>query len=192
MSFGASGQLGGALVFGSWKGVSTARQYVKPANPQTPGQVAQRDLMKSVVAFWRSVALMAIIRTAWNKLAAVSGRPLSGFNAFTSNLVRLAAENPAASVAVDVTSTANDAVTFLMKNLDDGTTGDEAGNFAVAYGSSPEQMVFGAIGTIVAGELVVDVSADFTTADVLYFAIRKSGGGVDVYERAGIVEVTLT
>lgn len=192
MSFGASGQLGGAIVFASWKGVNTARQYVKPANPRTPGQIAQRDLMALIVSIWRNPALASVIKAAWNRLAAAATNAVSGFNLFTSNLVKLAAQDPDASVVVDVTGTGADAVTFSMKNLDDLAAGDEAGNFGIVYGPSPSQMVNGVSQPIVAGEIAVDVSALFEAADVVYFSIRKAGTEADVFERSGIVEVTLT
>jgi len=38
MSFGASGKLAESLVYFSWKGISSVRQYIIPANPQSAGQ----------------------------------------------------------------------------------------------------------------------------------------------------------
>lgn len=42
MSLGASGQLGKALVFFSWKGLNVVRQHIVPTNPNTQPQKDQR------------------------------------------------------------------------------------------------------------------------------------------------------
>ena len=46
---GASGKLGGALVYFGWKGIDVVREYVIPANPKTTLQVAQRDRLTDIV-----------------------------------------------------------------------------------------------------------------------------------------------
>lgn len=48
-SLGASGKLGGALVYFSWKGLNVVREYVIPANPRTSGQTTQRGYLSDVV-----------------------------------------------------------------------------------------------------------------------------------------------
>lgn len=50
LSLGASGQLGKSLVYFGWKGLDLVREYVIPANPKTTLQVAQRAIIKAVVA----------------------------------------------------------------------------------------------------------------------------------------------
>jgi len=89
LSLGATGQVAKTLVASTWKGIKTMRHYVKPANPRSTAQVAQRTIMTSIVAFWHDNAVTEAITTAWNKLALVSGKPQSGFNAFTSSQVNL-------------------------------------------------------------------------------------------------------
>lgn len=49
-SLGASGALGKALVFMPWKGLDCVREYVVPANPRSPLQVAQRGYFTAAVA----------------------------------------------------------------------------------------------------------------------------------------------
>ena len=90
LSLGATGQLGKTVVFSTWKGIKTGREYVKPSNPQTIAQVAQRAIITLVVAFWKSSQQVASIVTGWNVAASVSGKPQSGFNLFTSNAAKLA------------------------------------------------------------------------------------------------------
>lgn len=85
LSLGASGKLGGALVFGRWKGIDVAREYVVPANPQTAAQQTQRGYMTAATATWHTIgsdALEGNDKEAWNRYAGTLG-PMSGYNAFT-------------------------------------------------------------------------------------------------------------
>src|SRR5215467_10281648 len=45
LSLGASGSIGKSIVFGTWKGLSYARQYVVPQNPKTTAQTATRNCL---------------------------------------------------------------------------------------------------------------------------------------------------
>lgn len=85
LSLGASGQLGGVLVYGTWKGIDYAREYVVPANPQSAAQTTQRGYLTAAVAQWHTTgadALEGADKAAWARYAGVLG-PMSGFNAFT-------------------------------------------------------------------------------------------------------------
>lgn len=42
LSLDARGKFGGAIVFSGWKGIQSARQLVKPANPRSTGQMETR------------------------------------------------------------------------------------------------------------------------------------------------------
>lgn len=50
MSLGASGALGGALVYFPWKGLNVVREYVIPTNPKSALQTIQRGYLTAVVA----------------------------------------------------------------------------------------------------------------------------------------------
>lgn len=45
LSMDASGQIGKAMVFSKWKGRNYVRNYVRPANPQTPAQQESREAL---------------------------------------------------------------------------------------------------------------------------------------------------
>ena len=79
-SFGASGSLAKALVYGVWKGVNVVRSHVVPANPNTTLQAAQRTLMTDAVAEWHGVRYIAADIAAWNRLANLLAKAMSGFN----------------------------------------------------------------------------------------------------------------
>lgn len=63
MSMDASGKFGGALVFGKWKGRPTVRQLVTPANPQTAGQVAARNMVRTTGIAQHQVRLSAEVKS---------------------------------------------------------------------------------------------------------------------------------
>jgi hypothetical protein len=90
-SFGATGKLGKSLVFIKWKGIAAVRQYLIPANPKSAGQVAQRTKLTNAVAAWHTVTLTSDDQTAWNALASLAAKPLSGFNQFVKEHIRIIA-----------------------------------------------------------------------------------------------------
>lgn len=80
MSLGARGQLGKDVVLTPHKGLRVARQYVVPDDPQTPGQVTQRSYMADAVAEFHAVVYTTLDIDAWNRLAALSSKSMTGFN----------------------------------------------------------------------------------------------------------------
>ncbi len=87
--FGASGQLGKALVYGSWKGIDVAREYVVPANPNTAAQSTQRGYMTYAVGQWHDATnvLTATDKAAWNRMAGIQRPARSGFNEFCKRII---------------------------------------------------------------------------------------------------------
>ena len=73
---------------------------------------------------------------------------------------------------------------FTMINIDDGATGDEAGDFEIHSGSAPGSLLLVESAAIIAG--VVTSSSLGSEGDVLYVQLRK--GGVN---RSGIYKLTL-
>lgn len=85
LSFGARGQIGSTLVASSWKGIPYARQYVKPANPQTIAQQRVRTTFALLREMWKIAP--APVLAAWNAFA--QGRPFTGMNKFVGENVRV-------------------------------------------------------------------------------------------------------
>jgi hypothetical protein len=79
-SLGASGKLGGALVFSKWKGIPYARVLVTPANPKSGPQVGVRSMFKFLAQQW--VNLTGAEQDDWLERAAQLGA--SAFNAYMS------------------------------------------------------------------------------------------------------------
>lgn len=78
LAFGASGQIGKSLVFGSWKGVRYGREYVTPSNPRTTAQTGNRTLFGMAAKFWRRLPVQ--VQAIWEIWA--QGRPITGGNGF--------------------------------------------------------------------------------------------------------------
>lgn len=153
LSLGATGKIAGSLVFSTWKGIKTARQLVKPANPNTTAQQSQRSLFTAMVSFWRNYLTDATQRTGWDVAAGLSGKPQSGFNLYAAANLALAATDPDASFGVSYSDDGGGEMSITMKNIDDGTTGDEAGDFDVYLGSEPDDLSLHASNAIAAGLL---------------------------------------
>lgn len=85
LSFGADGQIGKAMVTAKWRGISYARQYVKPANPQTTAQQANRALFAFLREMWKMSP--SIVREPWTSFA--QGRPFTNFNKYVGENVRV-------------------------------------------------------------------------------------------------------
>lgn len=185
LSIGASGQFAKTLVAATWKGVPYMRRYVVPANPNTAGQQAQRNAMSAAVAAYRNYITDTTARAALALAAGVSGKPQSGFNFFSSQAARLAATDPDGSMANDASEAAN-VVTVKMLNIDDGATGDEAGDFEIWTGSSPTSLLLLESKAIVAGDIVSSALTG-DAGDIVYLKIRK--GELD---RSGIYKITLS
>jgi len=78
MSLSASGSLGGALVFSSWKGTPYVRTLVTPSNPRSAAQMGIRAMMKFLSQAW--VDLTAPNQATWDEVALNDS--ISPFNAY--------------------------------------------------------------------------------------------------------------
>lgn len=81
-SLKASGKLGNALVYMTWKGIEDVRKYVIPTNPRSPKQVEQRGYFRDANNEWDSPDYTAGDRSAWNLEALVAPGAQSGWNRF--------------------------------------------------------------------------------------------------------------
>ena len=79
-SMSASGTVGKAITFGTWKGRPWCRVWFKPENPNTALQVNVRYAMSLLVAYWQVVVAA---HTSWDTYADQFN--MSGFNKFVSH-----------------------------------------------------------------------------------------------------------
>lgn len=78
LSLAASGSLGGALVYATWKGRPYVRTLVIPANPRSGGQVGMRAMLKFLSQDWANVS--AANQATWETRA--DQGTVSEFNAY--------------------------------------------------------------------------------------------------------------
>jgi len=72
--------LGESVVFANWKGRSYFRSWVKPANPRTAKQMANRDVLTQLVKRWQELQGDPEVVSAWNREALPY--TITGFNLF--------------------------------------------------------------------------------------------------------------
>ena len=135
MSLDASGKLAGAIVFSKWKGRNYARQLVKPANPQSGGQVGMRSMFKFLSQVW--AGLTAGNKATWETRA--DDMVVSTFNAFLSynqkrwrNFTGVTIEDPAlaaGTIGVLANEAATAGVRSILLDIDVTTLND---NLAIA------------------------------------------------------------
>jgi len=190
--FGASGQIGKALVFGTWKGLDVAREYVIPANPNTAAQSTQRGYMGEAVDEWHTTgadALEAADKLAWNRYAGVLGR-MSGFNAFCRTWIneRVAGGTPPGHF-LDCNVTDPTASAF---DVDIDGAGLTTENVTLHLGSSKS---FFEVSTTQAASSGVatfaNVATGFSSGTTVYFYFDVGTPGTD-YMRSGLYTVVLT
>jgi len=87
-SLKASGQLGKTLVFFPWKGLNALRTYVIPANPKSAAQTTQRGYFEDAVDEWHGAAYSAADVSAWNRLAGIADKIMTGFNRMIREYVK--------------------------------------------------------------------------------------------------------
>lgn len=93
--FGAAGSVGESITFSKWRGVSYAKRYTKPSNPNTLGQQQTRKIFSGLNDFWK-LAPAALV-AAWTDFA--KGRSFVNRNAFIGqNVKTLRSDPPAASM----------------------------------------------------------------------------------------------
>lgn len=102
MSFSASGTIGDAITFATWKGIEYCRQWFVPGNPQTAKQTNIRTAMSLCVAYWQVQSDPS--KDGWNAFA--SGTKMSGFNQFVRRaliqyLIQIGIDVTPVSVAID-------------------------------------------------------------------------------------------
>lgn len=185
LSLSASGKFANTLVASTWKGIPVMRQYKVPANPNTLAQSTHRAKMTGLVASWKAYFTNAAVRTAYNVLASLQSSPMSGFNVFVKEGIGIYAAHK--SFVQELIDPAAAAIVLSMGNINDGSVGDEAGNFEIWIGTSKSNMALHSDEAIAAGALTFDVHGTYPTATDVYFKIMK--GNV---ARSGIFAVTLT
>jgi len=90
-SLAASGQIGRSIVYAKWRGISYARSYAIPFNPNSTDQGLIRDLIKAATQAWATEATVGAVtlNSTYKGLyaTAAEGQSMSGFNMFVRDSV---------------------------------------------------------------------------------------------------------
>lgn len=189
--FGASGKLGDAIVYGSWKGIDVAREYVVPANPNTAGQSTQRGYLTTAVGEWHDATnvLSATDKAAWNRLAGAQSSARSGFNEFVKRFVdeKVAGGTPGHFFGIqNVTLTHN----AFKADIDDSLNGIlvvtlYVGNSKTFFSSSSTDAQVGGLTSFAAFD------TGFALGTTVYYYFEAGTPGVN-YKRSGLYTGVLT
>lgn len=116
--------LGESVVFSMWKGRPYMRSWVRPSNPKTNKQQANRNVLSNIIKRFQTVVSTDDIRAAWNKEAL--SYTISGFNVFTKFGMKASIACPlsgSTSAAATITYTAGmPALKARIFALKDSTT----------------------------------------------------------------------
>jgi len=192
--FGASGQIGKSLVYGSWKGIDVAREYVIPANPDSAAQNTQRGYFQTAVDEWHDATnvLSAADKLAWNRLAGVQPTARSGFNEFVKRYVneRVAGgSGPGHFFGVADITLAHAA---FKANIDDSLNGTltvtlNVGNSKTFFSVSSTDAQVGGLTSF------ATFDTGFAAGTTVYFYFEAGVSGVSTgYKRSGLYTGVLT
>jgi hypothetical protein len=187
LSLGAKGAVAKTLVASTWKGIKTMRHYVTPANPRSTGQVAQRGILASIVAFWKANAVTEAITTAWNKLALVSGKPQSGFNAFTSSQAKLVGTDTAAEIETAPVSTV--AGTIELTRTTDNSIGTNVADTHKFYVGATENKLYERTATISPAPTTLTIVYTPEVGDAFFKVLAADYLLAGYYETSGIYAI---
>jgi hypothetical protein len=197
MSGKATGSIGGVLTFANWKGINTCRQTPMPSNPKTSKQIAQRDLLRKIVLFFKTSLTQVIARTGYNRLALTSGKIQSGFNYFVAEMVDLLRVNaqlmsPLTDIGIvtNATPSMGGALTLVVKNFFNGADSIDGSSFTLSYGPSPTNLST-TIGVTMSDGTISTTLGGVSLTDPTYFIV-KAPIGITSFARSGCMAVQFT
>lgn len=194
-SLGASGKLGGALVFFPWKGLNVVREYVIPTNPDTVPQQTQRGYITTVVAYIHAMQaaaqgpkqLDATDQSAYSLWASALGIVCTWFNMICKNFLDtwVSVSGGRLYCGGALTPGADQVAIQLYSYPGIDTTGD------FYYGLSKTNMVNSQV-AVIAGDSITCTIAGLTTGKKYYFQYVPTGPATIVGAKSGIYHSTPT
>ena len=146
MSFGASGKIAGSLVFATWKGLNTVRQYVVPSNPNTNPQSIQRGYMIAAVDMVHAAEILALNpldafdQAGYNLWGTIFSGPRTWFNQFCKMYFDQHVAGLKGAIFTDATLTPGaDKVNFKAQFTKEGANDITTAN--IVYGLSKTNMI---------------------------------------------------
>jgi len=116
--------IGQNVVFSQWKGRPYMRSWVKPANPQTNKQQANRDVLTQLVKRYQEISADPDVKAEWNEEALPY--VISGFNVFVKwgrlSKISVSPESGSAPLTATITYTCGIPLAKATLLQFDGTT----------------------------------------------------------------------
>lgn len=178
LSFSASGQIASTLVYMTWKGLNTVRQYVIPTNPDTALQQIQRGYVTEMVAaihaaMAHGTPLVEEDQTAYSALARTLSRTMTWFNMACKSGIDALVAGVGWIVYRAGTMSDDDKDDFRpwLGFTDDGVTMLAAGKFYLGTSITNLNQVSGAATVVAQTSLSLGALAGFSglTAGIKYF-----------------------
>lgn len=178
-SFGAHGKLAKTLTFHRWKGVKQAQKYVKPRNPRTANQQANRERLKIADAFWVSWSTPETPKAGWQRLATAQRKKASGYNVYMSAALKALGITAEPVFAWRIQVAFGDGIRWHVQNIVTYSPGYEAGNWEVYAGiNSPTLKLYVSKPLTVQGHMTVaniGAAGDVVLAQLVKDGIPRSG-----------------
>ena len=186
-SFGASGKLADSLVFMTWKGLNTVRQYIIPSNPQTSGQTTQRGYLAQAVESihgaqaWAAHLLDETDIMAYALLGSTYATPRTWFNQAVKIIVdQLVASKHPILYSDGGTTPGADQLAVTVTQVSAYAT---AGNFH--YGTSKTALINSIAGTLAAQTWSKTITG-LTTGVKYYWQFRPTVPAASIGGVSGI------
>ena len=85
-SVSASGKFANTVVFGNWKGINFAREYVIPGNPSTTQQQQIRGYFKTAANAWK--AENQTVKAAWTQYVKTNNLSQTGTSLYIGAYIK--------------------------------------------------------------------------------------------------------
>lgn len=140
-SWQASGTLGKSIVFSSWKGIPYVREWVKPADPKTDGQLSQRDRMRVAVRTAAEMGISHLAYDAWALAVCVYEMNMSGYNSLISTIMFLQQFESPEPILIDAEQTTPDHIRLFLYDLITLGPSPQPYDFFVLWGYAEDEQV---------------------------------------------------
>jgi len=177
LSIKASGAIGKAFVISSFKGCSYIKKYVKKTISQSPAAILARTEFKIAAYCWSNFINLPIVRNAWNLFEGLLETPMTPYNAFVSQAVKLQKINPNGAFLKTMSWEGTEA-TLSFVDVKFGLPATETGQFEIWVRVKEGCWTLKEKQTMIDGKLNVDLSDELrynSSLKIIKDKLNRSG-----------------
>jgi len=130
LSVKASGAIGKTFVISSFKGCPYIKKYVMKTISDSPAAIIARANFKIASYCWSNFINLPIVRSAWNLFDGILETPMTPYNAFVSQAIKLQKINPTGAF-VKTYSWEGAEMTIDLVDVQHGLPATESGQFEI-------------------------------------------------------------